>query len=229
MTTQFWSNDPSVLLNNTYIYEIWPTNDMCYEQKLNAITRCIILVTILGYIFTFSFRLLIVGILTLIMLIIVFNMKKPKITAEPFQNNENTISNPVTLETFLKSEFKEGNKTNPFSNVLLTDIADDPNRKSAPPAFNPSVETSITKNVKKAVQKMNPEIKNTNRQLYDSLWDNFELDQSNRNFYSTPNTKVENDQSAYAEFLYGNMYSAKESTPEGNLQRVIDNPRYTLY
>ena len=38
-----------------------------------------------------------------------------------------SITNPVTLETVLKSEFKEGNKTNPFSNVLLTQIEDEPN------------------------------------------------------------------------------------------------------
>ena len=41
---------------------------------------------------------------------------------------------------------------------------------------------------------MNPGIKNTNKQLYGDLWNNFELDQSNRLFYSTANTRVANDQ-----------------------------------
>ena len=57
----------------------------------------------------------------------------------------------------------------------------------------------------------------------------FELDQFSRQLYSTPNSRVENDQSAYSHFLYGDMPSAKESTPEGNMQRIKDNYRYTLY
>ena len=87
----------------------------------------------------------------------------------------------------------------------------------------------ITKNIKKAVQMMNPGIKNTNQQLYGDLWQQFELDQSNRAFFSTANTRVENDQSAYAQFLYNDLkYSGKESTPEGAIARVQDNYRYTL-
>ena len=76
---------------------------------------------------------------------------------------------------------------------------------------------------------MNPGIKNTNKQLYGDLYEDFELDKSNRAFFSTANTKVANDQGAFCNFLYGNMPSAKESTPEGNLQREKDSYRYTLY
>jgi len=133
------------------------------------------------------------------------------------------------LESVLKTDFKEGNKKNPFSNVLLTQINDEPNRKAAPPSFNPDVDVDITKNVKKAVQFMNPGIKNTDKQLYGDLWENFELDNSNRVFFSTANTRVTNDQTAFGKYLYGNMPSAKGSTMEDNIQREKDNYRYTLY
>jgi hypothetical protein len=243
MTIQFWSNDPTVLFNKDFIFELWPTNNMCYEQKLNSVSRLIILITILGYISTMSIRVLIVGILTLVVIFILFNMRKKKITKDMIkegfkvEGNEVTgmfdkskqIINPVTLQSVLKSEFKEGNKKNPFSNVLLTQIMDEPDRKSAPPSFNVDVDEDITKNVKRAVQMMNPSINNTNRQLYDSLWDKFELDQSNRVFYSTANTRVTNDQTAYAEYLYGTMPSGKESNADGAFARVQDNYRYTLY
>ena len=146
-----------------------------------------------------------------------------------FDKNNASYVNPETLDSVLKSEFKEGTKKNPFSNVLLTQIGDDPNRKAAPPSFNVDVDEDITKNVKRAVQMMNPGIKNTNKQLYGDLFQEFELDQSNRAFFSTANTRVENDQGAYSQYLYGTMPSAKESTPEGNMQRVADNYRYTLY
>ena len=76
---------------------------------------------------------------------------------------------------------------------------------------------------------MNPGIKNTNKQLFGDIFQNFELDQSNRQFFSTPSTRVTNDQGAYAEFLYNNMPSAKESSPDGNMQRYKNQYRYTLY
>ena len=245
MTIQFWSNDPTVLFNKEYILELWPTTNMCYEQKLNAITRLVILITILGYISTMSERILLVGGLTLAVVFVLFTMRKQKITKEMLnegfkvQGNEVTgmfdkkpasYVNPVTLDSVLKSEFKEGTKKNPFSNVLLTQISDDPERKSAPPSFNVDVDEDINKNVKRAVQMMNPGIKNTNKQLYGDLWQEFELDQSNRAFFSTANTNVQpGDQASFGQFLYGTMPSAKESTPEGNMQRVADNYRYTLY
>jgi hypothetical protein len=147
-----------------------------------------------------------------------------------FDKKPASYVNPVTLDSVLKSEFKEGTKKNPFSNVLLTQINDEPERKSAPPAFNVDCDEDITKNVKRAVQMMNPGIKNTNKQLYGDLFQEFELDQSNRAFFSTANTRVENDQSAYAQFLYNDMkYSGKLSTPEGAITRIADNFRYTLY
>ena len=242
---QFWTNEPTILFNKEYMFELWPTSDMCYEQKLNAITRLVILITILGYVSTTSTRILVVGTLTLAVIFGLFKMRKQKLTNQMlnegfsiqgnqvtgmFDKKTDSYVNPVTLDTVLKSEFKEGTKKNPFSNVLLTQISGDPERKSAPPSFNVDVDEDITKNIKKAVQMMNPGIKNTNQQLYGDLWQQFELDQSNRAFFSTANTRVENDQSAYAQFLYNDLkYSGKESTPEGAFARVQDNYRYTLY
>jgi hypothetical protein len=243
MTTQFWTNEPTILFNKEYMLDLWPSSNMNYEQKLNAITRLIILVSILGYILTMSTRIIFVGIITLVIIFALFKMKKQKITKEMLnegftvQGNEVTgmfdktmsTTNPVTLETVLKSEFKEGTKRNPFSNVLLTEIMDEPDRKSAPPSFNPDVDEKITKDVKRSVQLLNPDIKNTSKQIFGDLYQEFNLDQSNRVFFSTANTKVANDQGAFGNFLYGNMPSSKESNSEGNMQREKDSYRYTLY
>jgi hypothetical protein len=243
MTIQFWSNDPTTLFNKNYIFELWPTTSMCYEEKLNAISRLIILLTILGYILTMSKRVLAVGTLTLLFIFVLYNMRKQKLTKDMlenfqvqgnevtgmFDNKPKSFINPVTLDAVLRTEFKEGNKKNPFSNVLLTQINDEPERKAAPPSFNVDVDEDITKNVKRTVQMLNPGIKNTNKQLFGDLWQNFQLDQSNRAFFSTPNTRVTNDALSFGNFLYGNMPSAKESTPDGNMQRYKDAYRYTLY
>ena len=250
---QFWSNDPTIIMNKDYILEVWPAQKMTFEQKLNAISRLIIILTILGFIFTMSAKILLVGIITLIVIFALYKTRKQKVTKEMFQNrtteNDNTgnalasiensgigkssggqkIVNPETLEEFLKADFEPNTKTNPFANVLLTDIQDNPERKSAPPSFNPDIYEDITHSVKKMVQKLNPGIKNTNKQLFGDLGENFYLDQSNRNFFSTANTRIANDQGAFSQFLYGNMPSSKESNSAGAMQRVADSYRYTLY
>ena len=240
MTIQFWYNQPTILFNKDYIFELWPTTEMCYEQKLNAITRLIILLTILGYMLTMSMRILGVGAITILIIFVLFTMRKQKITKEmmnegftgdqPAMVQNAYYVNPVTLDSVLKSEFKEGNRKNPFSNVLLPQINEDPERKAAPPSFNVDVDEDITRNIKKAVQMMNPSIKDTNKQLFGDLYQDFELTQSNRQFFSNPNTRICNDQGAFGEYLYNNLkFSAKESTPEGNMTRYADAYRYTLY
>jgi hypothetical protein len=261
----FWSNDPTILMNKEYIKELYPMPNMTYEQKLNAITRLVILLIVIGFIFTASLKLLFMGIITVVVIFILFKTQKQKVTKESFLNgisgsdgisaskgngtskstsrgikgkegfsnisasNGTTIINPETLQEFLKTDFEPNTKLNPFANVLLTDIGDNPERKSAPPSFNPDVYEDITSSTKKMVQKLNPGIKNTNKQLFGDLGEKFYLDQSNRNFFSTANTRIANDQTAYANFLYGNMPSSKESGIDGAMQRVKDNPRYNLY
>lgn len=234
MAIKVWFDDPTILFNKDSIFELWPTMDMCYEQKINAITRLVILITILGYILTTSKRIVAVGVLTLVVIYVLFKSRKQKITNdminEGFTNSMVEVTGePVPLDAVLKTEFKQGSKKNPFSNVLLTQIGDEPDRKSAPPSFNVDVDEDITKNIKRAVQMMNPGIKNTSKQLFGDLYQEQQLDNFSRQLYSTPNSRVENDGISYAKFLYGDMPSAKESTPEGNMQRYADAYRYTLY
>ena len=241
MTVPFWVNEPSVLFNKTYIFELFPTSKMTYNRQMNSISRLIILLTIIGYLITMSLKLIFISIATLFVIFLVHQQKEkkegftqPQVYKSTCGGNtcgeNSSIVNPETLQSFARNEFKEGNKKNPFSNVLLTEILDDPNRNAAPPSFNPSIEEDITTNVKRSVQMMNPGIDNTNKQLFSDLTDKFYLDQSNRAFFSTANTRVSNDQTAFANFLYGDLkYSAKESTPEGAITRVKDSYRYTLY
>lgn len=240
MIIPFWGNDPFILLNKDYIFELLPSSKMTYEQKINSITRLIILLTLLGYIFTFSNRLIVVCLITITVIYTLYkykiskenNQMEPRRAKEGFDTIDNQVSiiDPVTLKNFVKSEFKEGNQKNPFSNVLLTEITDDPDRKSAPPAFNDVIDTDITSNIKKSVQLMNPGIDDTDKQLFSSLTDNFYLDQSNRSFFSTANTRVANDQGAFAKFLYSDLkFTSKESTPEGSISRVQDSYRHILY
>ena len=109
----------------------------------------------------------------------------------------------------MKPSFKKSSVDNPLNNVLLPEIQDNPQRKSAAPAFNPKVENDINKNTKDMIQKINDSNPDIDERLFMDLGDNFGFEQSMRNFYSTPNTRVPNDQKAFAEYLYGDMPSCK--------------------
>lgn len=235
MTIPFWSNDPTILFNKEHIFELWPSQNMIFESKLNAISRTIIILTILGFIFTRNWNIIIIGVLTLAIVFALYKLRKNQIVKEGFSVETNDsistnkkkikklTTNPVTLESELRSNFHPTTIKNPFGNVLITDITDNPDRKSAAPSFNPDVYDEIDKAVKKQTQMLNPDIINTNKQLYGDLHSNYDLDKSMMRFYSTANTRVENDQGAFSKYLYGSMYSAKEDTPEGALMRVKDN------
>jgi predicted histidine transporter YuiF (NhaC family) len=78
------------------MFDLWPTSEMCYEQKLNAITRLIIIITILGYILTMNNRILIAGFFTLLVIFILYKMRKQKITKEMLNEGFKVQSNEVT-------------------------------------------------------------------------------------------------------------------------------------
>jgi len=216
---------------------------MTFEAKLNAISRIVIVMSVLGFIFTRNWNLVIIGIVTLAIIFTFYKLRKQNLISslikkEGFSINPSMqpsalspapmLTDPVTLKSVLRSNFHPTTKKNPLGNVLLTDINDDPNRLAAAPSFNPDVYDNIDKAVKKQTQMLNPGIINTNKQLYGDLKDNYDLDNSMMQFYSMPNTRIANDQGAFKNYLYGNMPSGKSSGPDGAFARIQDNYRYIL-
>ena len=245
MTTPFWSNEPTILFNKNSILQLWPLENQSFETKLNAISRLVIILTILGFLFTQNINLLIIGVITLAIIFSLYKLRKQELVStltkkEGFKVNRDFINqahnsayadaivNPVTLEAIVKSDFYPTNYKNPMGNVLLTDIVDAPDRLAAPPSFNYEIHDDITKAVKKQTQMLNSGIKGTSKQLYGDLKDSYDLDQSMSRFYTTANSRVTNDQGALGQWLYGDSPSSKESGAEANVQRVKDNLRYNL-
>ncbi len=280
-TTLFWTIDPKILITdvskgkNAFI----PRDTMTFEEKVNAISRLVIVLSVIGFCITHKYSICAVGVLTLGILVALYNYHVGS-GVEGYTNlnaddNSNFNSNggnvdplsdgakkvapsedmttptksnnyqldkaaakvdelvqtaSVDVSSVPKQDFHTISKYNPMGNVLLTEITDAPNRKSAPPSFNPEIQQDINDATKKQTQYLYPGIKNTDKQLYGDLGSNFKFDnEMMRNFYSTANTRVCNDQGAFAQFLYGDMPSGKSSGPDGAFARVQDNPRYNLY
>ena len=216
----FWFENPNILFDKDYIFEFFPIETMSYNQKLNAITRIILVLTIIGFIIAKSFRLLIISAIT-IFAIFLFHYyhekeKQKNETKKPILDKIENFDNPAMA--YLKEGgnalptqvFDIPTSTNPFSNVLISDYDYNPNKKPAPPAFNDNINRDILTQAKQLVSEANPDQPDIADKLFKDLGEQFVFEQSLRPFNSNPNTTIPNDQGAFAEFCYGSMISCKE-------------------
>jgi hypothetical protein len=216
MTTQFWLYNPILLVNNNSYRKLWPRYNMNLNEKLNAITRLIIILSLLSYLISNNFKMIITGLITISSIAILQyiqsekNLKK-KMNKEAF-HNYNYISNSNS-NSKSNSNFTLPTVNNPAMNVLLPEINDNPNRPRAAPSFNPTIENEINNKTKNNVVNNFDNKNNIHNRLFKDLGDNFEFDMSMRQWYSTPNTEVMNDQKGFAEYCYGDMISCKEGNP----------------
>ena len=240
-STPFWINDPTVLLKREEMMDIWPAPLMSIEQKLNAISRIVILLTLLGFLITKNINILFTGAITLAIFVMMYKLQyqeeyDAKNGAKKNENDSGTKNDNdkkkegfvnSKMYTALKPNLTTPNITNPMMNVLLPEIAYDPERNQAAPAYNPKVEKEINHSTQVAtVLDFEPrtltEAEKLRKKLFADLGDKYEFDDSMRSFYTNPSTTIPNDQKAFAEFCYGSMISCKEAN-EFACQRF--NPR----
>jgi hypothetical protein len=195
----FWLEDYTILLNKNYIFEVWPHSHYSMERKLNAITRIIIILTILGYYLTKSINIVISSVVTILFLVIIFK-NKSKIS-ESFESSIDINDNKNTVKSILKNEFTMPNEKNPLMNVMMGDYKYNNNKKRAAPVNDAIVHEEINKKGK---------INKDDLKLYSNLGDNLAHEHSMRNFYSMPNTTIPNKQNEFAKFCYGNTAFCKD-------------------
>lgn len=227
---QFWSDDPNVLLNNKFLFEFFPVEKMSFEQKLNAISRTVVLLTLISFFYTKSVRILIIGVVSLFFIFMLHKSKKVendefKKKKEGFYQ-ESLPADPFKLDD-LSNVFREPDSSNPFGNVLVTDYIYDPKRKPAPPAFNQKVNDDIIEKAKEVVRNSNPDQPDITEKLFKDLGDQYIFEQSLRPFHSTASTTIPNDQQSFSEFCYGSMVSCKEGNAFACAKNNAGN--YNLY
>jgi hypothetical protein len=222
----FWAENPNILLNPAHLTEFFPAADMTYNQKMNAITRLIILLTIAVYLLTGTFRSIVFGVLSVAAIYLVHyyyesDKKKELAKKDAFTGlGGQTSANSPALsaiggdaDTMLGSPmevFDKPSAENPFSNVLVTDFTGNPHKKPAPPAYNDQTNRAILAAAKEAVMNANPDQPNISDKLFKDLGEQLTFEQSMRQFYSNPSTQNPDDQQAFAEFCYGSMISCGE-------------------
>ena len=242
----FWTDDPNILFDWKYMTEWFPTDGMNFNQKLNAISRTIIFVTILVVFMTRSLRVLFGSILTLGCIVLLhINHKDDKdknknkegfdefseadkyIPQHKEQNQTNIHLLPIHPNGDLKQNLNTKKKT---TNSILFDTPTPKNpfcnvlitdytenpNKKQAPPTN---QETILENIKAQIDKNNPSL---SKKLFHSLHESLHLEQSLRPFHSTASTTIPNDQAAFAEFCYGGMKSCRE----GNVFACVRNNAY---
>ena len=204
MKSEFWIKSPYELIRVDNISDLWPTKNMDFSMKLNVISRLIIVLSIIGYLITKNATILVLALITLGIIVILYNKKEKYETFSNIINNKN--NQPLNPSNFYNSNWK-----NPFGNVLLPEINENPNRKMAPPAFDTNIKNTIDTNTKDMVQELNNSNQDIDKRLFADIGDNFQFDKSMISFNSNPITTVPNDQKGFAEYCYGNMSSRKDN------------------
>lgn len=216
----FWYQDPNILFDTKFIFEFFPLNNMSFNQKLNALSRTIIFATIILFIFKRSLGLLLGSFVSLLSIYIHYTFHQKK--KEGFETDNFEVRNPAldylrdNNIAVPKNMFQPPSSKNPFSNALLTDNV---NRKPAAPIVNQNVKNNILKQAIQLVNESNPGQPEISDKLFTNLGDMLGFEQSLRQFHTTANTTIPNDQGAFADFCYGSMNSCKS----GNLFNCAKN------
>lgn len=188
---QFWFNQPSILLNKAYITNIIPRSNQTLEEKLNAFTRLVICIALfVNVILRGSLKVLYVTLIICTLVILLYKSSKKK-QGEPFFS-----SSPCNELQNMREQISNTRPTpeNPMMNVMLPEIKDNPDRPEASRAYCAKVDKEINQSVRS----------NLDKKLFRNLGDEIDFDTSMRQFYTTPNTLIPNDQAGFAEFCFGN-------------------------
>ena len=217
MSNPFWYKDPTILFRKL---DILPNDKMKYNEKLNAITRLVVIMTFIGFVLTSNIKIIGSGLLTIIGIVIVYHTSRRSVSFDETIDLVNKIEKEgfTGSETFeeLKDDFSEPTIENPMQNLAPTKHENE--RRPAAPSFNPIVNTQINDVVRKQIETINKTFPKMNDKLFRDLGDEVNFDNSMRPFYTMPNTRTPNDQKSFTDFCYGDMKSGKE-----NNEVLIDN------
>tara|TARA_Y100000591_G_C21808041_1_gene686123 strand:+ start:210 stop:809 length:600 start_codon:yes stop_codon:yes gene_type:complete len=186
MEEVFWFNNLSILYTECYVF--LPSTNYSLIQNLNAIVRFFILYSLLSFMIYQKLDVFIPLLLVMIISIILYCIKD--YIKENYTNLQNI--NPQKIE----KKFVTSTKKNPVMNVNITD-------------YNNNKELIIDKNVSN--ETINNNLTNN---LYDDMGDISNKNMFERQFYTTPNNKIPNDQTEFAKWLYDNGPTCKEKTVE---------------
>ena len=220
-TEQAWFENPNVLMRSL---ELFPLAQDPPNQQLNAMTRLLLLITLVVFAFTRSIATLLLGASSAAGLAYFFQSfrRKQRMEEEEKKKREEeegeeegfqggrrrkqkkqrklleevrlAVSNPEGL-------FQTPTEDNPFGNLLLSDAARRPSRLPAVPIKSASARHLVHSAMKRQVEKRHPDVA---ARMFATSADQYQFQQSLLPFFTQPVTTIINDADAAYRFLVPN-------------------------
>jgi len=175
-----WFDDPQQLTRADQVTQFWPNRDQTPEDRLNAASRFIIYACCIIYLTRRDPRIFVLGGTVLGVLYVMY---KSKMIKETYGMSLNGDGRGCQMPT----------EDNPMANVLMSDYANAPNRLEACyyPTVKPFVNGYVGNRIPYDGGRSGSPTVSAKRNLFE------------RQFVSSPVSKIPGDQTAFAEWCYG--------------------------
>lgn len=190
MAEKIWYEDIGNFITQDNYHVILPSGTMTFVEKMNAIVRLFIYIGLLLALIKSEINYLFMGVVAAVVSIVIVEFdKKQKTQVDTFLQEKNLAI--VNDKVCTKSTVE-----NPFMNPSIADIAYNPDRPPACDLNEPEVQKQVEENF--------------NKRLFKDVGDLYATMSSQREFYTVPATTIPNDQTNFAEWLYGIPPTCKE-------------------
>lgn len=214
----FWGDDYSILINTDRIIEFFPTNDQSIPERINAISRLIVYISILTSIYQEKPNALYFGIIMLIFVFFLYKTGKDEIKLK--KETTNTQDQMFTKEII--EPFKATSPENDISILPSLDDDDDENNNDKcvmPTVENPFMNYLLNDNANRppackgsGVQEMAANL--LNKQLFDDFDTVYSKSMNERMFRTMPSTTAISEREKFIKFLNEESQNCKtESCP----------------
>lgn len=196
----FWIEDVQELFKPILI----PTDYMSIEDKLNTLTRLVIFICIIISLILQDVRIILLMIIIILLIFLIYKYQfKYKKEVDTFLNKKNisVVDNKICVKP---------TKHNPFMNPSLFNIEDEDDYASCP-INNDAIDKSMN------------ELYDGN--MFRNADDIYDRTTSKRQFYTIPVTKIPNEQTKFALWLYGTNKTCKENNGEKCYQNIYKDLR----
>lgn len=195
----FWLEDPFLLINPMRVTEFVPLKDMTTIEKLNAVARFSIYLSLVMLLVYSNPNFVFIGIITLFLTYVMFLGTKDQrqTTLESFTpEDQEAVKEGRYGITGVGLPCKKPTQNNPFMNVLPTDYVDEPNRPPACSYDDPNTREEIENNF--------------SHNLYRDIDDVWDKNNSQRQYYTNPSTTIPNDRESFQNWLFKPRYVCKD-------------------
>ena len=200
MSTPFWFKDISILYNKNYLLEIIPKKEYDFSRKLNAVVRFSVYYSILLYIFKRDTNILCFPFITIVITVFLHRTNRDEKNDDAMKGLMSSKSHTsmedidMMIMDINKDVFREPVEDNPMMNQNTFNLYE--NKKAVPTYNNPGMKRKVEETLDAGVYKDSNDL--------------FNRRNSQRQWYTMPNTEAMNKQTEFAKWCYMTPPTCKE-------------------